>query len=281
MSETVTRRVPLGAVTLSVREWGSVEQPPLVLLHGLASTGHMFDLIAPTLAERWHVIAPDQRGHGESDKPDSGYDFESVAGDLDGLLDAYGLESAAIVGHSWGAYTALYYAATRPARVVKAGLIDGGVRPLADLFATWDEAEVRMSPPTYQGRTVEDIRHMIEFDWLGAAYRPELMPLAFSVFDASDPRNVRARLSRANHLQIAHALWEMRPADYFARVRCPLLIVTAAAGQQPDADMQGYLAEASALAPAAQLVTMPDTIHDAPWQRPHELAEIIERFLAG
>ncbi len=82
MPETRAGLVQIGAVRLYVREWGDPSDPPLVLLHGLASTSHMFDLIAPALAEQFHVIAPDQRGHGLSDKPSTGYDFETIAADL-------------------------------------------------------------------------------------------------------------------------------------------------------------------------------------------------------
>ncbi|MFN8598748.1 MAG: alpha/beta fold hydrolase, partial [Anaerolineae bacterium] len=55
----------------------------LVLLHGLASQAHIWDLVAPQLIDRFRVIAIDQRGHGLSDKPDSGYDFATITRDLD------------------------------------------------------------------------------------------------------------------------------------------------------------------------------------------------------
>src|SRR5882757_2054347 len=100
--------VSVGDLQFYVQEWGDRSNPTIVLLHGLASTSHMFDLIAPALGEFFHVIAPDQRGHGLSDKPSSGYDFETIASDLDGLLDAYGAQQTILFGHSWGAYTALY-----------------------------------------------------------------------------------------------------------------------------------------------------------------------------
>lgn len=273
------RFIELGDLRLHVREWGNASQPPLVLLHGLASTSHMFDLIAPALAGQYHVIALDQRGHGLSDQPDTGYDFETIARDLDRLLDALGIARAALFGHSWGAYTVVYYAATRPDRVSQAGLIDGGVRPLSDIYPTWDVAEVEMSPPEYRNRPLADIQRMIREDWLGAAFRPELLPLALSVFDTSDPGDVRAHLKRANHMQIAHAIWAIRPADYFARIRCPLLIVNAGA-PGTDAQMDSYLRDAERLISQVRIVWMPDTIHDIPWHRPDELVAVMTRFLS-
>lgn len=109
----------LGDLQIHVQEWGDPGSPLLVLLHGLASSSHMFDLIAPALGDYFHVVAPDQRGHGLSDKPDTGYDFETISRDLDQLLNAYGVQQAILFGHSWGAYTTLDYAATRPDRVTR------------------------------------------------------------------------------------------------------------------------------------------------------------------
>ena len=280
MLKTQERLLQIDDLRLNVREWEIAQAPLLVLLHGLASTSHMFDLIAPSLAEHFHVIAPDQRGHGLSDKPSSGYDFEAIAGDVDWLLDLFDARSVLLVGHSWGAYTALYYAATRAKRVAKVGLIDGGLRPLSSVYPTWDIAETEMSPPTFINQTVDDIRHMIEVDWLGSAFRPELLPLALSVFDTSDPRAVRAQLSRNNHMKIARALWEMLPSDYFSKIRCPLLAVNAiAAGQTADAEIQAIVKEAEGVVPQMQVVWMKDTIHDIPWHHPRELTAILERFL--
>jgi pimeloyl-ACP methyl ester carboxylesterase len=278
MNAAQERSVQLGDLRLRVREWGGASLPPLVLLHGLASTSYMFDLIAPLLSAHFHVVAPDQRGHGLSDQPGVGYDFETISRDLDHLLDALGIPQAMLVGHSWGAYTTVYYAATRSERVTKAGLIDGGVRPLSDVYATWGEAEVKMSPPAYHNRTLADIERMIREDWLGSAFRPELLSLALSVFDTTDPDNVHARLSSDNHMQIAHAIWAMRPAEYYPQLKCPFLIVNAGA-PEADAQMVSYLHAAERHIERLQIVWMADTIHDIPWQRPGELAAVIDRFL--
>lgn len=275
--------VQVGDLQFHVQEWGDPQNPVIVLLHGLASTSHMFDLIAPALGEYFYVIAPDQRGHGLSDKPSSGYDFETIASDLDGLLDAYGVQQAIVFGHSWGAYTTFYYAVTRPDRVVRAGLIDGGIRPLNDVYPTWADAEQQMAPPRYVKQSVADIEQMIQYDWLGAAYRPELLPLALSIFDTSNPNDVHAHLSRANHMQIARALWEIRPYQDYLRIECPLLIVNAIApGEFADPQFGTMIAEAEQMIGSAVVVVwMPETIHDIPWDRPDELLAVLGEFLSA
>ena len=57
-------------------DWGG-DGPPVLALHGLASSAHWFDLVAPLLRDRYRIIAPDQRGHGQTTQAPSGYDWRS------------------------------------------------------------------------------------------------------------------------------------------------------------------------------------------------------------
>ncbi len=274
--------VTAGGLQFHLCDWGGQEHPPLLMLHGLASTLHMFDLIAPSMTDRFHVIAFDQRGHGLSDKPGEGYDFETIAQDVDHIVQALQLHDTplAVLGHSWGAYTALYYAATHPGRLAKVAHIDGGLRSFQADYPTWAEAEIGMSPPRYVNMTVDAIRRMIRVDWLGPVYRPELEPLALSVFDLSDEHDVRPHLSRENHMQIAHNIWAFNPADYYARVQGPTLIVNAVSSQHAvDHQVTQYTEAAQKHMPTAEVVWMDDTVHDIPWHRPAELVAILQRFL--
>lgn len=276
----VPRTITVNTLQLHVMDWGG-NGSPLLLVHGLASSLHMFDLIAPALTAHHHVYAIDMRGHGESDKPDSGYDFETISRDLDSAVRELGIhEPFTLIGHSWGAYTALYYAATRPKNVKKAVLLDGGTYPLREDFETWEVAEEKMAPPRYINRTEADIRYMIREQWLKPFFRPELEPLAASIFDMSDPSAVKARLSFNNHMQIARHIWEFTPADYYERVTCPTLIVVAAQpgeGVNPKREHHVQLAERKI--EHAQVVWMHDTYHDIPWHRPAELTSILLGFL--
>lgn len=264
-------------VRLSVSEWGRAGEP-FVLLHGLASTRHMYDLVAPLLASRFQLFAPDQPGHGESDKPETGYDFASICASLDALVDALGLvRPFRLAGHSWGAYTALHYAATRPSSVSRLFLIDGGVASIRGRFgATWAEAEAQMAPHSFDGVNLEALEGMIRERWLGDAFRPELLPLALSVFDISNPDQVRARLPRAQHMQIARALWEYDPLLDFARLSTATLAIIAVAGTERPPLMETSVAAAQAACPLLRIRWMEHTIHDVSWQRPGELAALLQ-----
>jgi pimeloyl-ACP methyl ester carboxylesterase len=100
----------LGGVHLAVLRRGEPDRPPVVLLHGAGANAHWWDHLAPALAERFHVVALDFRGHGDSDFPE-----ELVPGafrdDLEALLEHLGSPHAALVGHSLGAHVALGHAA--------------------------------------------------------------------------------------------------------------------------------------------------------------------------
>ncbi|MDP9436347.1 MAG: alpha/beta hydrolase, partial [Actinomycetota bacterium] len=90
---------------------------PVLLLHGLASTRRFWDLVVPELGGL-SVLALDQRGHGDSERPDGPYDGAAVVRDALTALDALGVSRALVVGHSWGATTALRLAAEAPERVL-------------------------------------------------------------------------------------------------------------------------------------------------------------------
>src|SRR5258708_38896726 len=89
--------VPVAGLTLSVRGHAG-EAPAVVALHGLASNARWWDLVAPLLRPR-RVVAVDQRGHGRSSRPDSGYDFASVVGDVRGVADVLSLGPCVAMGH--------------------------------------------------------------------------------------------------------------------------------------------------------------------------------------
>jgi pimeloyl-ACP methyl ester carboxylesterase len=89
--------------------------PPLVMAHGFYENGRCWEPLASKLADRYEVVTFDARGHGHSDAPKTGYGIDDRVADLVGLVDALGLESPILLGHSMGGSTVAWTAATRPA----------------------------------------------------------------------------------------------------------------------------------------------------------------------
>ena len=104
-------------------DWGSAGCPPLLLLHGAAQTAHSFDEVAPALARDHHVVALDQRGHGDSDWA-ARYDRDAFASDIAAVLDAHGWAVATVIAMSLGGLNAIAFAAARPERVRSLVVVD-------------------------------------------------------------------------------------------------------------------------------------------------------------
>ncbi len=104
---------PGGEPTLHALHFGTPGNPALVLLHGGGANAHWWDHVAPALAERFHVVALDFRGHGDSDWPDA-LEPGAFERDLEALLAHLGRSDVHLVGHSMGGHVALAHAARHP-----------------------------------------------------------------------------------------------------------------------------------------------------------------------
>jgi pimeloyl-ACP methyl ester carboxylesterase len=123
--------VRAGEITLRFTEWGDPEAPRLLLLHGFAQTAHAWDLVALGLADRFHVISLDQRGHGDSDwAPDGDYSLEAQQRDLDAVFDRLGGKPIVPIGLSMGGRNAYVFATRRPEAVRALVVVDIGPRSM-------------------------------------------------------------------------------------------------------------------------------------------------------
>ena len=106
---------------------GPIDGPPIVLLHGLASDSDTWDRALSSLAGHGlRVYAVDLIGHGRSDKPIGGYLLDDFADSLAGVLDALGLPSATLCGHSLGGAVAVHFGARYPGRIDRLVLVASG-----------------------------------------------------------------------------------------------------------------------------------------------------------
>lgn len=274
----------VNGVRLHYRDWGGAGTP-VVLLHGLASTRHTWDLVAPVLGQHLRVIALDQRGHGESDQPEDSYGFDVFVADLRGLLAKLGVQRPVLVGHSWGGNVALEYAAAYPQDLSALVLVDGGFIDLSLDKLTWKRTWELLAPPEFNGVTKEEVVQWVkDRDWVTS--RSDTVEEATLANFRVDSRGfVEARLRRENHKKIVRAMWEQRPARLYSKVVCPVLIIAAAREGGSDSEAR-FLEHKRKAVPQAekglarcQVVWMEDTVHDIPLQRPGDLAEIIERFV--
>ncbi|HEY9604578.1 MAG TPA: alpha/beta hydrolase [Allocoleopsis sp.] len=119
----IRHTLSLPDIQLSYLEWNQGKEP-LLLLHGLADSALVWLELGETLSDRYHIVAPDMRGHGESSKPDRGYTFADAIADLEALMDRLGWHWAHVVSHSWTGKLALIWARQHPERLRSMILID-------------------------------------------------------------------------------------------------------------------------------------------------------------
>jgi pimeloyl-ACP methyl ester carboxylesterase len=269
-------------VRLHVREWAGGDGSAL-LLHGLASSSHIWDLVGPRLQRAaLRAVAYDQRGHGRSGKPAAGYGFDRTSADAAAVIRARRLRRPVVVGHSWGANVALELAVRRPRSVGATILVDGGFIDLRDRF-DWPTAREALAPPRIAGTPVEEfLARMHEMLGPVVEVTPEVEGIVLSLMRVDRQGRIHPRLSRPNHLRILRALWAQDTVGLLRRVRVPTLVL--AVRSAPGApDSAGFLEEKRRAAKHARAIGDPvrfewiDGIHDLPIQRPDALAGRIVR----
>ena len=137
---------------LNYLDWGNEGAPLLLLVHGMRDHAHSWDWVARALRHDWHIVAPDLRGHGDSQwSADGAYLMPFHVFDIADLIETLGPEQLAIVGHSFGGNVCARYAAIFPMRVSKLVLVDS-LGPSEKVLAGWAERPVERTREWIQKR---------------------------------------------------------------------------------------------------------------------------------
>ncbi len=252
---------------------GAQVPPALFLLHGLSSNARYWERLARRFPHR-RVVALDQRAHGASSAPETGYSMDDLTADAVAVIDALQLERPAVAGHSWGATVALDLAATRPEHVSGLAVLDGPLAAFAERMS-WEDASRLMQPPLPRYRTLEEA-HATTRELLGAAWDSDLEEFVDAGLMKDGDAYVLT-LTAPVRLQILDNLYHFQPEAAWAAVQAPILVAVAGADAglrqwkeegarrlseaRPDADIRWY-----------------DSQHDIPLIRADELATDVERL---
>ena len=279
-------RTRVGELDVHYLEWLPSEQPkstPVVALHGLASTSHWYERLSARLSGSYRVVAPDQRGHGRTTQAPAGYDWQTLASDVISFMDRLGIETAAVLGHSWGGNVAINVAAKFPERVSKLVMIDGGFLDghlLPD--ASWELFRNRFAPRNVSGTRSEFLARVS--DQLADCWAEDLERIVQTMVYEDGEGQIQDILRPSNHAQVLEAMWGEPPSVTLPRIECPTLIVPA--GPRPDraggefSRTKQVMVEAAAQAvPNNRVHWIPETIHDIGYHKPDELAGVILEFL--
>ena len=121
----IERDLKVNNARLRLLDWGGDDRPPVLLLHGFTGHAHAWDTLSIALQPRFHVLALDQRGHGDSDPADV-YNAVAAFDDLTGVMDELRLSRLVLIGLSMGGRNAMYFTARRPEVVDKLVIVDIG-----------------------------------------------------------------------------------------------------------------------------------------------------------
>ncbi len=254
---------PEPVVAVHARVHGAADAPAVVLAHSLGTDHRVWAPQIELLAERFRVIAVDQRGHGESPAPAGPYAISDLGWDLVALLDRLEISRAHLVGTSLGAMAALWVAANEPARVDR--LVACSASAHLDSADAWtDRAQIVRSNGTVA--IVDGAVHR----WFGGSQRPE-----DEVLDRLIARFVGT--SDEGYAACCEALGSMDLREDVTRITAPTLVV---AGERDLAIPTAHSEDLAARIPGAKLRMIPDAGHLLSLERPATLNTLLEEHLS-
>ncbi|MFF5802654.1 alpha/beta fold hydrolase [Streptomyces sp. NPDC012746] len=252
------------------------DRPAVLLLHGLMGRAFHWTGTARWLAERHRVVALDQRGHGQSDRPAVGpYTREAFVADAEAVIDQLGLAPVTLIGHSMGALTAWQLAARRPDLVRALVICDMRASALGEAsqqeWADWFHRWPLPFPTQDAARRWfgEDDPRVERPDPGRGAFFAEVMHQAS---DGWRPLFSRRQMLTARETWVHDAHWEE-----LAQVGCPTLVVRGLDGELGRAEAQ----EMVRVLPEGQYAEIPDAGHYLHYDQPTAWRAVLEPFLDG
>jgi pimeloyl-ACP methyl ester carboxylesterase len=275
--------LPTG-LTYRVLEWGPASaETTVVLVHGFLDLAWTWEDVAARLAKRYHVIAPDLRGHGDSDWLGRGgyYHFFDYVPDLDGVIERCARKRLAVVGHSMGGSVSSYWCGARPERASRLALVEGlgppeASLPIPERTTKWIDAwaEARASAPRVMPHVDDAAARLRKFD-----------PLL-------SEDSARRLVAHGTDVVTGGVQWKHDPlhltagpylyrkdvaAQFWSKIACPVLCVDGADSRLriPDAEAAARMASFK----DARREVIAKAGHAVQRHQPERLCELLEPFL--
>jgi non-heme chloroperoxidase len=250
-------------VRLEYVEQGDPAGVPVICLHGSTDSWHSFEPVLPLLPASLHVFSLTQRGHGDSDRPESGYRLRDFAADVAAFMDAKGIDSAVIVGHSMGSLVAQRFALDFPARtkglVLMGAFVSFQANPgLVDFCEFVAGLDDPIDP---------EIARQFQADTLAKPIPPRFFELV-----VAESLKVPARVWRAAF----SALLEDENTNELDRIAAPTLVVWGSRDAfSPRSDQDALVARI----PGARLLVYEGAGHAFHWEDPARFAADVTAFV--
>ena len=265
---------------LHYADWGNDAAPPLILIHGGRDHCRSWDAVARALQPHFHVMAPDLRGHGDSDwAKGSSYSLSDYVYDLTCLVRSASAHQIAIVGHSMGGMIGLMYAGAYPDQVSHLAVLDGVTvlpgsprKPIHERISEWISQLDKIT-----NRKSRNFSSVAEAAELISAHNTRLTSeQALHLASHGVRRNADGTYRwKCDEYQRARAPYRLASDDHIAlwsRINCPTLLLRGDESFLPDPETAGVLVHFR----CARLVTIVGAGH---WLHHDKLDEVLAVLL--
>lgn len=231
-----TLRVKTNEIELQIQEYEH-EGEALIFLHFSGANLMMWQRAIPYFQDQYRLILVDLRGHGKSDKPDTGYHMDDMARDIVGVMEYLKIERAHVIGSSLGAEVGLSLAANYPDKVLSL-VCDGALSSEYGPYGTWEGSEEAFAD--HVAGQLEKIRDAPEATFPSAdalvASRQELFEkygwwneyleamVRYDVYEVEEGKYRKAFSKQANENYMGH-YYHYRFEDQYKKVKCPLSLL--------------------------------------------------------
>jgi pimeloyl-ACP methyl ester carboxylesterase len=241
---------------------GNEKGTPVIMLHGYTDSWFSFSRVLPLLDRKYRVYVLDQRGHGDSERPASGYAMREFASDVVAFMDAMKIKEATIVGHSMGSFVAQHVAAQAPERVRRLVLIATATNVHTNELAQSLQREVdALSDPIPQ-KFAHDFQ-------VSTTFQP--LPNEFLKTAVSETLKLPAHVWR----EVMTGMMSPEASVAREQITAPTLIFWGDHDFFPRSEQDALVAAL----PKAELKVYADTGHALHWERPEQFAADLQAFI--
>jgi len=264
------RFVTVNGLRIHYLEWGAPDKQPLIMLHGIGRVAHTFDHIAPHFSSKYHVMAVDMRGHGDSDwDPKGAYLVEDYVKDIEGLAKQLGLQDIVIWGNSTGGRVAQVFAGLHP-----------------ELVAAVVSEDVGPERPNQVAESVT--RQLKQEDEKGWASEDELLSQLKNSNSRTPEEILRAYAHYGSKRRTdGRIIWKRDPAigngfvptelwRFVRAIKSPIIYIV---GGRSTIVPLATQEELKKVLPQVEIVTIPGAGHYPSEENPMEFLKIVDAFL--
>jgi len=271
ISQPQDKFVTANSLKLHYLDWGNPDAPSMLLLHGLCGNAHYWDFFVQIMKNGYHILALDQRGHGDSSWAES-YGPGDYIRDLEALIAELGLNNIVLIGHSMGGINAIIYAARHPDQVSRLVIVDIGPEIAAAGIERMEKE--RASEPEAFGSEEEAIEYMKQLEpRQSEVFIQDQARYALKHDDKDRLTFKYDRTLRSTELQSPQWLW-----GYLKEVICPTLLLN---GMESDMLSRETAQKEADTLVFGSVVDIERAGHSIPGDNPQAFEVAVHNFLSS